>query len=189
MEWTEEISEAVEILLNGGVILYPTDTIWGLGCDIRSDSGVDKIYSIKKRDRSSPLILLVSDMNMLRTYVPKIHPRLENLLNFHEKPVTVIYPVVVGIPNYLIASNGSVAIRVTKDPYCVDLITGVGRPLTSTSANLTGHDFPKHFGEIQSDILQQVDLIAQYNRESREEREPSVVVRYDESGVLEFVRL
>ncbi len=189
MNWTEEIQETVKLLLDGGVILYPTDTIWGLGCDMMSKSAVKRIYSIKKREHSSPLILLVSSLEMLKQFTPIIHPRLENLLTFHKKPVTVIYEEVLGIPEYLKGPRGSVAIRVTKDPYCIELINALGRPVTSTSANISGQPFPRYFGEVQSDIMQQVDLIAQYRRESREERAPSVVVRFDEKGELEFVRL
>ncbi|MEP7324185.1 MAG: L-threonylcarbamoyladenylate synthase [Saprospiraceae bacterium] len=188
MNTAEDILGAIEILKRGGVILYPTDTIWGLGCDILSEEGVEKIYRIKRRDRSSPLILLVSSIEMLKEYVPVIHPRLENLLAFHEKPVTVIYDRVVQLPSYLKSKDGSIGIRITREPYSQALIESLTRPITSTSANISGHPFPKYFGEVQSDILQQVDYISQCGRESREEREPSVVMKIDVNGELDFVR-
>ncbi|MBK8778456.1 MAG: L-threonylcarbamoyladenylate synthase [Saprospiraceae bacterium] len=141
MNWTEEINTAVDILLDGGVILYPTDTIWGLGSDILHQEAVEKIYSLKKRERWQPLILLVSSIDMLKSYAINIHPRLENLLNVHGQPLTVIYDQVMGIPSYLRAKNGSVGIRICTDPYCIQLIEALGRPITSTSANLSGQPF------------------------------------------------
>jgi len=189
MNWTEEINTAVDILLDGGVILYPTDTIWGLGSDILHQEAVEKIYSLKKRERWQPLILLVSSIDMLKSYAINIHPRLENLLNVHGQPLTVIYDQVMGIPSYLRAKNGSVGIRICTDPYCIQLIEALGRPITSTSANLSGQPFPKYFGEVQSDILQQVDFICTYRRDSREERSPSVMVRCDPNGELDFTRV
>jgi L-threonylcarbamoyladenylate synthase len=189
MDATEDIFFVLEILTKGGVILYPTDTIWGLGCDLQSNEGVEKIYRIKRRERSSPLILLVSSIEMLKNYVRTIHPRLENLLAFHEKPITVIYEDLMNVPDYILAPDGSIGIRVTKDAYSRDLIHALGRPITSTSANISGQPFPKYFGEVQSDILQQVDYISQFGRELRDEKEPSVVVKIEPDGELNFVRM
>ena len=188
MNTSEDIISAIEIMERGGVILYPTDTIWGLGCDVLCEGAVDKIFRIKKRERKNPLILLVSSIEMLKEYVPAMHPRLENLLAFHEKPVTVIYDHVRNLPDYLKSKDGSVAIRITKEPYSHELVERLNRPITSTSANITGQAFPKYFGEVQSDILQQVDYISQWGRDSREEREPSVIMRIDLNGELDFVR-
>ncbi len=188
MVFTEEIENLADCLKKGGVILYPTDTIWGLGSDMNSKHAVDKIYSIKNRDRNKPLILLVSSIDMLKSYVPLVHPRLETLLTYFDKPLTVIYDHVIGIPSYLRAENGSAAIRIVRDAYCSALIEKLGRPITSTSANLTGQPFPKFFGEIQSDVMQYVDLIASYRREERTIREPSVIIKCALNGEFEFVR-
>ena len=188
MAATEDIINAIEILKKSGVILYPTDTIWGLGCDMLSEVGVDKIYRIKNRNRDSPLILLVSSIEMLKIYVPSINPRLENLLIYHEKPLTVIYQNVIGIPDFLKSKEGTIGIRVTNEEYSKSLITAFGRAITSTSANVSGYPFPKCFSEVSSDILQQVDYISLFGRESQEEREPSVIVQLDEDGGLDFIR-
>ena len=189
MDWIDEISEAASILNDGGVILYPTDTIWGLGCDMNNEEALDKIFRIKNRPRNSPLILLVSSMDMLRNYTEYIHPRLENLLEVHEQPLTVIYDHTTHIPAYLMSEDKSIAIRIVQDAYTQSLIEYFGRPITSTSANQTGKPFPKYFGEITSDIIQQVDFISTFKRESREERHPSVIVRCDDAGELDFLRM
>jgi L-threonylcarbamoyladenylate synthase len=125
---------------------------------------------------------------MLKSYVPLVHPRLETLLTYFDKPLTVIYDHVIGIPSYLRAENGSAAIRIVRDAYCSALIEKLGRPITSTSANLTGQPFPKFFGEIQSDVMQYVDLIASYRREDRTIREPSVIIKCAVNREFEFVR-
>lgn len=188
MEWKDEFKAGAGILVNGGVILYPTDTIWGLGSDILNEKAVDRIYTIKRRQRNSPLIILTSSIEMLKCYVKEIPPRLEDLLNFHEKPLTVIYKEVQDIPDFLLAEDKTVAIRVTKEFYSKGLIEAFGRPITSTSANVTGAPFPKGFGEIQSSIIERVDFISTYKRELMTEQMPSVIVRYDQNGDLEFVR-
>jgi L-threonylcarbamoyladenylate synthase len=188
MDWKDEFKAGAGILVAGGVILYPTDIIWGLGSDILNQKAVERIYSIKRRNRNSPLIILASSMEMLKCYVDEIPPRLEDLLNFHEKPLTVIYKKVRGIPDYLLAEDNTVAIRVTREYYSKGLIDTFGRPITSTSANVTGAPFPKGFGDIQSTIIEQVDFISTYKRELMTEQMPSVIVRYDENGDLEFVR-
>src|SRR5690606_22838829 len=129
-------------------------TIWGLGSDMNSKAAVDRIFAIKKRSKDKPLIRWVSGLEMLKNYVPSIHPRLETLLSHFDKPLTVVYPKVAGIPSWLRSEKGEVAIRVVRDEYCQQVIDRLGNPLTSTSANQTGQPFPKHFGEIQSDIMQ-----------------------------------
>ncbi len=187
-EWKEEFKTAAGILVNGGVLLYPTDTIWGLGSDILNEKAVNRIYTIKRRNRHSPLIILVSSMEMLKCYVKEIPPRLEDLLNFHAKPLTVIYNEVHAIPDYLLAEDKTVAIRITSEFYSKGLIDAFGRPITSTSANVTGSPFPKGFGDIQSSIIEQVDFISTYKRDLMTEHMPSVIVRFDENGDLEFVR-
>lgn len=188
MVFTEEIENLVDCLKKGGVILYPTDTIWGLGSDMYSKTAVDKIYSIKNRPRDKPLILLVSSIEMLKDYVPLIHPRLETLLTYFDKPLTVIYDHVIGIPSYLRAENGSAAIRIVRDPYCMAFIEKLGHPVTSTSANVTGQPFPKFFGEIQSNVMQYVDFISYHRREERSIQEPSVIIKCAMNGEFEFVR-
>lgn len=188
MKLSEEIESLADCLKKGGVALYPTDTIWGLGSDMNSRTAVDRIYSIKNRSRDKPLILLVSGLKMLKSYVPSIHPRLETLLSHFDKPLTVVYPQVAGIPSWLWSEKGEVAIRMVRDEYCQQVIDKLGNPLTSTSANQAGRPFPKHFGEIQSDIMQQVDFISNHRREDRTVREPSVIIRCLPSGEFEFLR-
>lgn len=188
MVFIEEIEHVVDCLRKGGVILYPTDTIWGLGSDMNSKHAVDKIFSIKNRPKDKPLILLVSSIEMLKSYVPLVHPRLETLLTYFDKPLTVIYEHVIGIPSYLRADNGSAAIRIVSDAYCIAMIEKLGHPITSTSANVSGQPFPKFFGEIQSNVMQHVDYISTYRREERSVQEPSVIIKCALNGEFEFVR-
>ncbi len=188
MNWKEEFKAATDILIKGGVILYPTDTIWGMGCDIFSKRAMEKIYSVKFRSKAQPLILLVSSIEMLKCFATDIPPRVEDLLSYHQKPLTVIYRKVKDIPDYLLAADGTVAIRITKEFYSKGLIDTLGRPITSTSANISGMPFPKSFGEIQSHIIEQVDFISTYKRDAIDNPLPSVIIKYEESGELDFVR-
>jgi L-threonylcarbamoyladenylate synthase len=185
-----KLMECTDALKEGKVILYPTDTIWGLGCDPWDEEAVERIYRIKNRKRDQPLLLLVDSLDMLRQYVESIHPRIETLLAFHERPLTLIYPNPKNLPDYLLASDGSIGIRICQSKICCDLIRQFGKPITSTSPNVSGTPAPEHFGEIQSDILSKVEYVLwQPNLdELMGKATPSVIAKFDESGVLEFLR-
>ena len=184
----DDLNEIVQLLNNGSVILYPTDTIWGIGCDATNSEAIERIYTLKRRPKEKSFILLVDDIPMLKDYVQSIHPRIETLLSFHDKPLTVIYKKGKNLPENVLGPKGSIAIRVVKDAFCREIIEKLGKPLVSTSANISGDPHPKHFGEIRSDILSGVDYIAQHRRDDREDVEPSVIVKYGPKGDLEFIR-
>ena len=184
----EDIEKAKEIVHRGGVILYPTDTIWGLGCDATNARAVEKVYKIKKREKDKPLIVVVDTIDMLKDYVEDIHPRIETLLSYHERPLTIIYPQARGLADVLTGEDGSVGIRLTRDPYCKALINACDVPLVSTSANITDHPFPSRFGEISSEVLSNVDYVSKYRQNEVREFSPSVIARYDHKGHLEFLR-
>jgi L-threonylcarbamoyladenylate synthase len=186
--WQLELPEISETLRKGGVILYPTDTIWGLGCDAMHSKAIEKIYKIKKRPQSSPLIILVDSIEMLRTFVPKLHPRIETLLSLHDKPLTIIYPGVKGLPDILYSAKNTVAIRVAQDAFCQNMIRDFGNPVVSTSANVSGEPWPKGFGEISSEVIKAAQYVVRYRRDERHTGEPSVIATYNSRGNLNFLR-
>ena len=184
----EEGLKAAEAIRMGKVILYPTDTIWGLGCDIFNHNAVKRIFEIKARPENKPFILLVSSLQMLKRYV-YIHPRVETLLAYHQKPLTLIYPKVRNLPEYLLAEDGSIAIRLGHDPFCKFLIDKIDKPIISTSANIGGEPFPKSFNEISPTVKEMVDHTVQLNIEkAEEEAQPSIIATFNHKGELDFLR-
>jgi L-threonylcarbamoyladenylate synthase len=184
----DDISDIVRLLREGQIICYPTDTIWGIGCDATNEAAVSRISSIKGRPPAKGYVLLVSDLEMLKNYVPKIHPRLETLLSFHTRPLTVIYERSTGLPSYVKAPDGSVAIRIAQDEFCQELIRAFNGPIISTSANASGEPYPPTFGGISSAILGAVDYVVKYRQDDKEPGEPSSIARLDRHKELEFLR-
>ena len=184
----EDIAKAVDTIKSGGIILYPTDTIWGVGCNATNLDAVKRIYKLKKRPLDKPFVLLVDSIEMLKDHVEKIHPRVETLLQYHERPLTIIYPSARGLPEEILSSDGSVAIRVVNDDYCAQLIREAGMPLVGTSANKAGAPPPKNFGEVSSSIIKGVDYVCKYRQNERDFGAPSVIATYDKRGSLEFIR-
>ena len=180
--------KAIDTLRNGGLLLYPTDTVWGIGCDATREEAVRRIFTLKQRPEHKPFILLVSSQQMLEQYVGPVHPKLDRLLQYHERPLTVVYPQCQHLPEISHGADGSVAIRIVKDAFCKTIIEGLGRPIVSTSANRTGDPFPKHFGEITSDIISGVDYVTPHRQQETEPGEPSVMVKLSEKDELIFLR-
>ncbi len=174
------------ILLNDGVMLSPTDTIWGLGCSLGSEKGVKRIYKIKKRDPSKPLILLVNNIDMLKHYVRKIHPRIETLLAHHIQPLTIIYPKSNNVPDYAVTGD-TVAIRIIKHAFLESIIDELDQPLLSTSANVSGQPYPRSYKEISKRIVSDVDYIVDDVYES-DNPSPSILARFDDKGNLLVLR-
>lgn len=184
----DDIFDIAAMLGKGAVICYPTDTIWGIGCDALNEEAVGRIGAIKGRPPEKGYVLLVSSIDMLKQYVPRVHPRLETLLSYHQRPLTVIYDRPTGLPDSVKAPNGSVAIRVVQDQFCQELIDALGRPIVSTSANISGAPFPPTFGGISSEILGAVDYVVKYRQDDKEPGEPSAIARLDRHLELEFLR-
>ena len=150
----KEVNNTLDVLGNGGIILYPTDTIWGIGCDATSDKAIEKIFKIKKRLKEKSLISLVADKNHLQNitgYIPNI--------DITSEPTTVIYHSAFGLSKKLLAKDGSVAIRIVQDDFCQKLIQNFGKAIVSTSANISGSASPKNFSEISEEIKNNVDYI------------------------------
>ena len=173
-------------LFKGKTLLYPTDTIWGVGCDATNQDAVDRIYKLKIRSKSKPLIALVSDIDMLAQYIGTIPKNIDSLLAT-EHPTTVIYPEGKGFAKGVIAHNGSVAIRITKAGFALDLVKSFGKPIVSNSANISDAPIPESFDEIDPHILAQVDEVVPLNKE-KVARIPSQVLQIMPDGSKKQLR-
>ena len=177
-----EIIKALKVLINGGIILYPTDTIWGLGCDASNQNAIQKIYKIKQREESKALISLVSDTNMLFKYTNHI-PK----LNISDHPTTVIYPNVKGLSKNLLPKDGSAAIRISSDEFCFELIQKFNGAIVSTSANISGEKSPKQFSDISTHIKNNADYIVNLRQDERMET-PSTILKIETDGKITKLR-
>ncbi len=178
----------VDGIHNGDIFLFPTDTIWSIGCDATNPMAMQRIYGLKRRIPSKPYVLLVSSIEMIKDYVYQVHPRIETLLMHHTRPLTVVYPNAINLPPVCVAPDGSVAIRVVQNAFCKQLINAVGRPLVATSASISSQTFPRNFGEISSEILRGVDQVVKLRQDEKELSDPSVVITMDRKGEIVFLR-
>ena len=151
-KFENDIIKSVDVLNNGGIILYPTDTIWGIGCDATNEAAIQKIYRLKKRDEKKSMIILVSGVEEIKRYVSQPSKKILDFLATQKKPVTAIFENGTHLPWLLINKDGTVAIRIVKDDFCKELIRKSGTPLVSTSANVSGKKYPRNFEEISNEI-------------------------------------
>lgn len=183
----DNFENIIDLLEQGKIILYPTDTIWGLGCDALNIDAIKQIYAIKQREADKPFIVLVSSIEMLKDYIKDIHPRVETLLLYHKRPLTIIYPEGKNLPSILMKGK-KIAIRIIKEPVIARLIEEFGRPIVSTSANIAGTDFPKIYNEINKEIIEAVDYTFKYKQNDTNPGSPSVIASYNKKGKLKFLR-
>jgi L-threonylcarbamoyladenylate synthase len=181
MEFEIDIVNCLEVLRKGGLILYPTDTIWGIGCDATNAKAVERIYSLKKRPDEKSMIVLMADEKDLMRYVAQPDLQVFRYLNTVEKPTTVIYDGAIGLAGNLINTDGSIAIRLCKEEFCKHLIRRFRKPVVSTSANISGTSFPKNFSEITDDIKGGVDYVVQYRQNDQISSVPSAVIKWERS--------
>tara|TARA_R110002072_G_scaffold41085_10_gene115863 strand:- start:4766 stop:5329 length:564 start_codon:yes stop_codon:yes gene_type:complete len=182
-----EIENALEHLNKGNIILYPTDTTFGLGCDATNSDAVKKIYQIKNRSDSKALIILVESERRLQQLV-KVPEVAWDLIEFSEKPITIIYDNPKNLPNELIASDNTIAIRLTKDDFCKKLISKLNAPLVSTSANISGEVSPKTFSDISQKIKSQVDYIVPECVTFIPKYEASTIIKLSSNGLVKIIR-
>lgn len=187
-DYEHDIKVATDVLKLGGVILYPTDTIWGIGCDASNELAVEKVFSIKKRDTQKSLVLLVTDVRQLMQYIASPPPDLETLLSHFTEPTTVIYEHAVNLPSSVLAEDGSVAIRITTDPFCRSLIKRLRKPIVSTSANLSGDASPIHFGLINNVIRKSVDYVVQWRQHDISTQQPSSILKLNKDASFTKIR-
>ena len=178
-EAKKDIEECLWALKKGGTILYPTDTIWGIGCDATNPGAVKKIYSLKKRNDKKSLIILVADENEIENYANYPDPAVIEYIRNVQRPTTVIYPEAHNLPPELIAEDGSIAIRVCRNPFCSDLIRQLKKPLVSTSANLSGETPPENFKSISDEIRKGVDYVVQYRQDDDQIALPSMLIKWE----------
>jgi L-threonylcarbamoyladenylate synthase len=185
----EDIVKCTDVLNSGGVILYPTDTIWGLGCDVSNRSAVEKLLRLKNiQSQSRSLIILVNSMEMLKDYVEEIHNFVYDLIEKAPRPLTVIYPKAKSFAKNIAAQDGSVGIRVVKHKFCCEVIEKLGRPITSTSANITGDASPASFDDVNEVIKNTVDFVAPVKYDEHNDVKASQIIKIDESGFFTVVR-
>ncbi|MDR1346057.1 MAG: threonylcarbamoyl-AMP synthase [Bacteroidales bacterium] len=174
----KEITKCIELLLAGKVILYPTDTIWGIGCDATNENALEQIYRIKQRYESKSMIILLDKSDKLPLYVQKIPLIAWDLLNITNRPTTYIYPTACNLPKKLIHSDGTIAIRIVNDPFCSQLIRCLGRPVISTSANLSGEKPPASFADISPKIIKAMDYCVPKQYASSIDYKPSRLIKF-----------
>ncbi|MCF6222873.1 MAG: threonylcarbamoyl-AMP synthase [Flavobacteriaceae bacterium] len=184
---SKELEKSIEILKNGGTIIYPTDTIWGIGCDATDAIAVAKIYKIKKRTESKSLIVLVDSWEMLENYISHIPAKVSCIINGSSKPTSVIYNDPRGLAKNVIATDNTVAIRIVNNDFCKKLIHKFGKPIVSTSANISGKIAPKNFDTIDKSLLHKADYIVNLQLEKNQST-ASQIIRIDSKGKIEFIR-
>ncbi|MCZ4244548.1 L-threonylcarbamoyladenylate synthase [Pedobacter punctiformis] len=184
----EEINKALEILKTGGVILYPTDTIWGLGCDATNEEAVDKLLKIKNRPAEKSLIVLLDTDNKLQSYVSEVPDVAYDLIEYAENPLTIIFSGAKNLAKNVINTDGSVGIRVVKHDFCTQLIQRFRKPVVSTSANISGASSPKNFDDVDEEIKGAVDYIVDFEQENRANKKPSTIMKLSPGGQFEFIR-
>ncbi|RYY19361.1 MAG: threonylcarbamoyl-AMP synthase [Chitinophagaceae bacterium] len=183
MDFTVDVEMALATLHAGGIILYPTDTVWGLGCDATNAAAVQKIYELKKRDETKSMIVLLADERELIKYVASVDLAVFDYLDNVSKPTTVIYDGAIGLADNIVAVDGSIAIRIVKEDFCRHLIKRFRKPIVSTSANISGSSTPAIFADVEQAIRNGVDYIVKYRQHDAEAKQPSAVVRWhDKTG-------
>lgn len=184
---TDEIKNSIEVLYSGGLILYPTDTVWGIGCDATNEEAVKKVYRLKRREDSKAMICLVSNQAMLEKYVRQVPEAAYDLIDFSRKPITIVYDGPIGVAHNLIADDNTLAIRVATDKFCQYLINKFKKPIISTSANISGMPTPDNFKMIHPDILKGVDYVVNLHREKRMST-PSSIIKLANDGTVKIIR-
>lgn len=184
----EDIIRCLDVLKKGGTILYPTDTIWGLGCDATNGEAVRKIYDIKRRDDSKSLIVLVADERDILQLVAAPDLQAFDYLAAQDRPTTMIFDGALGLPDNLVAGDGSIAIRIVQDEFCRHLIRRLRKPLVSTSANISGEPSPQRFVDVSPAIREAVDYVVRWRQDDTTPAVPSRIVKWNEDGSLTIIR-
>lgn len=184
----EDIKKALETLRNGGIILYPTDTVWGIGCDATNSAAVARVYEIKKREDSKSMLVLIDQAGRLNSYVREIPDIAWELIEATDKPMTIIYPQAKNLAANLIADDGSIGIRVSDDDFCRELVKRFNKPIVSTSANISGNPTPSVFSEISEEIKDSVDYVVEWRQEDTTKTPPSSIIKLGEGGLFKIIR-
>lgn len=187
-EMIEDIKKACQVMNEGGVVLYPTDTIWGIGCDATNEDAVRRVYEIKKRSDSKAMLVLVDSSVKVDFYVQDVPEVAWDLIELADKPLTIIYSGARNLASNLVAEDGSVGIRVTNEDFSKRLCRQFRKAIVSTSANVSGQPSPKNFSEISEEIKSAVDYIVGYRQEEMGNPKPSGIIKLDKGGVIKIIR-
>ena len=184
----DDIRKACEVLQAGGIILYPTDTIWGIGCDATNEVAIKKVYDIKKRADNKAMLVLMDSTAKLQNYVNEVPDIAWDLIEVAEKPLTVIYSGARNLAPNLLGEDNSVGIRITSEAFSKKLCERFRRPIVSTSANISGKPSPTFFSEISEEIKQSVDFIVNFRQEDQTKATPSSIIKIEPNGVFKLIR-
>jgi L-threonylcarbamoyladenylate synthase len=188
MTFEEDIKESLSTLRQGGIILYPTDTIWGLGCDPSNESAINRIVKLKSRGENKSLIILADGLSMVERYVTEIPEIIYELAEVSDTPLTIIYPKGKNLAPGVCSDDDSVAIRICHDEFCKELISRFRKPVVSTSANLSGKPSPANFSEIEKDLIDKVDYVVKYRQNDRSKSIASPVIKVNSDGTIKIIR-
>lgn len=188
MDFENDIESSLKVINAAGLILYPTDTIWGIGCDATDSEAIKKVYALKNREEKKSLIILVDSIAMLEKYVDNPSPELLSFIATAQKPTTAIFKNAINLPSVLINEDGSIAVRIPKDDFCVSLVQEFKKPLVSTSANISGKPSPQNFYEVSDKIKSGVDYIVQHRQHDISKKLPSAIIKLNDKQEVEFIR-
>jgi len=183
-----QLKEVLEVLRSGGTILYPTDTIWGIGCDATNPRAVEKVYRIKERLSEKSLIILVNDLDMLKDYVEVVPEVAMELIASMSDPLTIIYPKAKKLPKNVTATDGSIGIRIPRHDFCQQMISAFGKPVSSTSANISGAPIPFSLRGVSDEIKSAVDYVADVEHQTSTRPTPSTIIKIDSQGEIHILR-
>lgn len=183
-----DINKALEVLQSGGVILYPTDTIWGIGCDATNPEAVKRVYEIKQREDCKAMLVLMENPNRLNSYVEEVPEIAWDLIDANDKPMTLIYPGAKNLAPNLINSDGTVGIRITSEEFTSKLIQRFKKPIVSTSANISGDPSPSNFDEINETLKELVDYVVEYRQDDLEKASASSIIKIGVGGEIQILR-
>jgi len=188
MDFDKDIEQALAVLAAGGLILYPTDTIWGIGCDATNQSAVARVYSLKQRAAAKSLIVLMADERDILKYTSLPDLRVFDHLHTTAKPTTVIYEGAIGFAENLVNEDGTIAIRLVNDEFCRHLIKRFRKPIVSTSANISGEPSPAFFHEIDAKVVAGVDYVVHHRRDDITPKEASAIIKWNSDGTVTVIR-
>ncbi len=188
MIFDTDIEECLKILTAGGIILYPTDSIWGIGCDATNEKAVDRILELKKRSDKKSVIVLIADERDINKYVTQPHIEIYDYIKGVSKPTTIIYEGAIDLADNVIGEDGTVAIRIVEEPFCKHLIKRFRKPIVSTSANISGYPSPLVFNDIDIKIKEGVDYVVQYRQDENTPSTPSSIIKWNKDGTFDVLR-
>lgn len=186
--FVDDIVKAVEVLRSGGIILYPTDTIWGIGCDATNTAAVKRIYEIKQRQDTKSMLVLMENPNLLNSYISEVPEIAWELIEVADTPLTIIYPGAKNLAINLVANDGSIGIRITNEAFTQQLIQRFRKPVVSTSANISGQKSPQNFAEISEEIKKSVDYTVKFRQDDLSRSNPSGIIKLGLGGQIQIIR-